>query len=258
MPGGSVESYEPLGPIFESIAARVDGTPCCVHVGPDGAGHFVKMVHNGIEYADMQLIAEAYDLLRAGLEAPARRDRRHLPGLERRRSRVVPHRDHRRRAVAHRRHAPVGRSSTSSLDEAEQKGTGPVDRAERPRPRRPDHRHRRGDLRPVAVRPHRAAPPAREATFGGRHVARRRRRPGALRRGRAPGAVRLEGRRLRPGVRPDPWLAATSTAGTSTPGRWPRSGGVAASSGPGSSTGSRRPTTMDHRPRCWSRRSSPT
>jgi 6-phosphogluconate dehydrogenase len=71
MPGGSPESYEKLGPIFESIAAQVDGTPCCTHVGPDGAGHFVKMVHNGIEYADMQLIAEAYDLLRAGLGASA-------------------------------------------------------------------------------------------------------------------------------------------------------------------------------------------
>ncbi len=69
MPGGSKQSYEKLGPIFESIAAQVDGTPCCVHVGPDAAGHFVKMVHNGIEYADMQLIAEAYDLLRTGLSA---------------------------------------------------------------------------------------------------------------------------------------------------------------------------------------------
>ena len=69
MPGGSAESYRTIGPIFESIAAQVDGTPCCVHVGPDGAGHFVKMVHNGIEYADMQLIAEAYDLLRAGTGA---------------------------------------------------------------------------------------------------------------------------------------------------------------------------------------------
>src|SRR5258708_22019748 len=58
MPGGSAESYQTLGPIFESIAAQVDGTPCCVHVGPDGAGHFVKMVHNGIEYADMQLIPQ--------------------------------------------------------------------------------------------------------------------------------------------------------------------------------------------------------
>ncbi len=73
MPGGSAQSYEKLGPIFESIAAQVDGTPCCVHVGPDGAGHFVKMVHNGIEYADMQLIAEAYDLLRTGLGASSPR-----------------------------------------------------------------------------------------------------------------------------------------------------------------------------------------
>jgi 6-phosphogluconate dehydrogenase len=64
MPGGSVQSYKDLGPMLETIAAKVDGTPCCTHVGPDGAGHFVKMVHNGIEYADMQLIAEAYDLLR--------------------------------------------------------------------------------------------------------------------------------------------------------------------------------------------------
>jgi 6-phosphogluconate dehydrogenase len=69
MPGGSAESYASLGPMFEKIAAQVDGTPCCTHVGPDGAGHFVKMVHNGIEYADMQLIAEAYDLLRDGLGA---------------------------------------------------------------------------------------------------------------------------------------------------------------------------------------------
>jgi 6-phosphogluconate dehydrogenase len=65
MPGGSPESYESLGPLLEDIAAKADdGETCCVHVGPDGAGHFVKMVHNGIEYADMQLIAEAYDLLR--------------------------------------------------------------------------------------------------------------------------------------------------------------------------------------------------
>ena len=69
MPGGSAESYAALGPMLERIAAVVDGVPCCTHVGPDGAGHFVKMVHNGIEYADMQLIGEAYDLLRQGLGA---------------------------------------------------------------------------------------------------------------------------------------------------------------------------------------------
>jgi 6-phosphogluconate dehydrogenase len=71
MPGGSRESYESLGPLLESISAKVDGEPCCTYVGPDGAGHFVKMVHNGIEYADMQLIAEAYDLIKQGTGASA-------------------------------------------------------------------------------------------------------------------------------------------------------------------------------------------
>jgi len=69
MVGGSAASYESLGPILRTIAAQVDGEPCCAHLGTDGAGHFVKMVHNGIEYSDMQLIAEAYDLLRQGLGA---------------------------------------------------------------------------------------------------------------------------------------------------------------------------------------------
>lgn len=66
MPGGPAKSWEALGPLLESIAANVDGTPCVTHIGPDGAGHFVKMVHNGIEYADMQVIGEAYQLLRYG------------------------------------------------------------------------------------------------------------------------------------------------------------------------------------------------
>jgi 6-phosphogluconate dehydrogenase len=73
MPGGPRESYASLGPLLEEISAHVDGVPCCTHIGPDGAGHFVKMVHNGIEYSDMQLIGEAYQLLRdgLGLTAPA-------------------------------------------------------------------------------------------------------------------------------------------------------------------------------------------
>jgi 6-phosphogluconate dehydrogenase len=72
MPGGPAESYKSLGPLLEEISAHVDGVPCCTHIGPDGAGHFVKMVHNGIEYSDMQLIGEAYQLLRdaLGLTAP--------------------------------------------------------------------------------------------------------------------------------------------------------------------------------------------
>jgi 6-phosphogluconate dehydrogenase len=72
MPGGKREAYERMKPVFDAIAAKTDSGPCSTYVGPDGAGHFVKMVHNGIEYADMQLIAEAYDLLKrgVGLSAP--------------------------------------------------------------------------------------------------------------------------------------------------------------------------------------------
>ncbi len=76
MPGGTPESYRRLEPILLDISAKVLGKPCCAHIGPDGAGHFVKMIHNGIEYADMQLIAEAYSLLKdlVGLDYPAMRE----------------------------------------------------------------------------------------------------------------------------------------------------------------------------------------
>ncbi len=67
MPGGQLEAYQELRPIFEAIAAQVDDGPCVTYCGPDGAGHFVKMVHNGIEYGDMQLIAEAYHILKYAL-----------------------------------------------------------------------------------------------------------------------------------------------------------------------------------------------
>ncbi|MEP7270079.1 MAG: NADP-dependent phosphogluconate dehydrogenase [Acidobacteriota bacterium] len=72
MPGGDREAYEHIRPIWEKVAAQVDDGPCVTYIGKDGAGHFVKMVHNGIEYGDMQLIAEAYDVLRTylGLKAP--------------------------------------------------------------------------------------------------------------------------------------------------------------------------------------------
>ncbi len=68
MPGGSAEAWPHVKPIFQAIAAKVDdGTPCCDWVGDDGAGHFVKMVHNGIEYGDMQLICEAYHFMKSVL-----------------------------------------------------------------------------------------------------------------------------------------------------------------------------------------------
>ncbi len=72
MPGGPKEAYEKIRPVWEKIAAKVDDGPCVTYIGPDGAGHFVKMIHNGIEYGDMQLIAESYDVLRQalGLDAP--------------------------------------------------------------------------------------------------------------------------------------------------------------------------------------------
>ena len=64
MPGGSEAAWQIVAPIYQKIAAQVDGEPCCRYMGPDGAGHYVKMVHNGIEYGDMQLICEAYAILR--------------------------------------------------------------------------------------------------------------------------------------------------------------------------------------------------
>ncbi|MGN8646844.1 NADP-dependent phosphogluconate dehydrogenase [Gracilibacillus sp. HCP3S3_G5_1] len=71
MPGGQKEAYEKVAPIFEAISAKVNGDPCVTYIGPNGAGHYVKMVHNGIEYGDMQLICEAYFIMKhvLGLEA---------------------------------------------------------------------------------------------------------------------------------------------------------------------------------------------
>jgi 6-phosphogluconate dehydrogenase len=123
MPGGPSDAYDPVASILTTIAAQVDGTPCCAHIGPDGAGHYVKMAHNGIEYADMQLIAEAYDLLTsaAGLSAPeiAQVFEQWNEGdlesfLIETTSKVLAHTD-----------ATTGRPLVDViLDEAEQKGTG--------------------------------------------------------------------------------------------------------------------------------------
>jgi 6-phosphogluconate dehydrogenase len=73
MPGGEKDAYARIEPMVTKMAAQVDHTPCCTYIGPGGAGHYVKMVHNGIEYADMQLITEAYDVLKSvyGLDASA-------------------------------------------------------------------------------------------------------------------------------------------------------------------------------------------
>ncbi|CAN5234031.1 NADP-dependent phosphogluconate dehydrogenase [soil metagenome] len=123
MPGGAPDAYEMVAPVLETIAAHVDGTPCCAHLGPDGAGHYTKMVHNGIEYADMQLIAESYDLLRhtAGLgagELAGVYDEWNAGDLESFLIEVT--------AAVLRRTDPAtgGPLVDAILDEAEQKGTG--------------------------------------------------------------------------------------------------------------------------------------
>ena len=149
MPGGSREAYAIVEPILTSIAAKVDGVPCCTYVGPDGAGHYVKMVHNGIEYADMQLIAEAYDLLRQGLGMSARAGR-HLRALELRRPGPVPDRDHRQGAAPHRRR---DRQAAGRPDRGQSRAEGhrALDRPARPRAGRADHRDHRGGVRPRGV-----------------------------------------------------------------------------------------------------------
>ncbi len=71
MPGGQKDAYDRVAPMLEKISAHFEGQPCCTYIGPGGAGHYVKMVHNGIEYADIQLIAEAYDLMTQALNLDA-------------------------------------------------------------------------------------------------------------------------------------------------------------------------------------------
>ena len=94
MPGGNPAAWPHVKEIFQAIAAKVeDGTPCCDWVGENGAGHFVKMVHNGIEYGDMQLICEAYDLLQHGLGLSADELHYSLRRMEQGRARQLPHRN---------------------------------------------------------------------------------------------------------------------------------------------------------------------
>ena len=173
MPGGDRAPYdESVRPILEAIAARVDGTPCCTYVGPDGAGHYVKMVHNGIEYADMQLIAESYDLLRhgAGLEVPEiaqRFERWNESELEsfliEIAARVLAKTDDDNRAATRRRDPRRSRA----------KGHRPLDRPGRARARRPADRDHRGGVRTFAERPQTGARgrrrPARRTKLNGQN-----------------------------------------------------------------------------------------
>ena len=239
--GGGVR--RPLGPMFEKIAAR-RGRHALLR--PHRPRRRRPLREDGPQRHRVRRHAAHRRGLRPAARRARRRARREIADifrdLEHRRPRVVPHRDHRRRARPHRRRAPARRSSTSSLRPGRAEGHRPLDRAERPRPGRADHRHRRGDLRPLAVRPRR---PARRGPRG------LRRRPGSsasvvgprpVHRGRARSrsTPRRSSRTRRASTTSRP--AARSTAGTSTSARSPRSGAAAASSGPGSSTASGRRT----------------
>ena len=111
MPGGPAEAYEILEPMLTAIAAKTEFGACVTHCGPGGAGHYVKMVHNGIEYGDMQLIAETYDIMRRALGMSRGRDGRRLRPLERGQARVLPDRDHRQGARLRRTRKPASRWS---------------------------------------------------------------------------------------------------------------------------------------------------
>ena len=114
MPGGQESAYKLVEPILTAISAKVNGDPCCTYIGPDGAGHYVKMVHNGIEYGDMQLICEAYDLLNDVLGVSTEELHDDLHGMEQRRARQLPDRDHRRHLLANTIRKRASRWSTSS------------------------------------------------------------------------------------------------------------------------------------------------
>ena len=122
MPGGDRAAYERVAPFLTKMAAQAAGRPCCVYIGPDGAGHYVKMVHNGIEYADMQLIAETYDLLKTvyGMSAPEIGDAFGSWKSSSLNSYLIEI----TAEVLHKRDADGGPLVDKILDEAEQKGTG--------------------------------------------------------------------------------------------------------------------------------------
>jgi 6-phosphogluconate dehydrogenase len=122
MPGGDRQGYARIEPIVTKMAAQVDGAPCCAYIGPEGAGHYVKMVHNGIEYADMQLITEAYDLFKTvyGLDAQAIArifDEWNKGELDSYLIEITA-------AVLRKRDSTGGALVDAIVDEAEQKGTG--------------------------------------------------------------------------------------------------------------------------------------
>ena len=151
MPGGSPHAWPLVKDIFQAICAKTpDGEPCCDWVGEDGAGHYVKMVHNGIEYGDMQLICEAYQLMKEGLGMTQRGDARGLRRVEQGRAGQLPDRDHPRHPGLQGRERRVRGGQDPRHRRPE--GHRQVDRDQLARPGHARDADRRGGLRPLPVR----------------------------------------------------------------------------------------------------------
>ena len=214
MPGGSPAAWPHVKPIFQAIAAKADdGTPCCDWVGEDGAGHFVKMVHNGIEYGDMQIICEAYHLMKDGLGMTA--DEMHEVFAEWNKGELDSYLIEITRDILGYKDEDGQPLVDLILDTAGQKGTGKwtVDRGARPGHAADARSPRR--CSPAACRRSRtsASPPRKVLTgpkpkFAGDKQGLRRRPP--------PGAVRVQDRLLRPGLQADARGGQGVRAGTST------------------------------------------
>ena len=123
MPGGSLEMYDRVGPILEAASAHVNGEPCVTYLGPGSAGHYVKMVHNGIEYGLMELIVETYDLFKRGLGLTPDELAPIYDGLEPGGAQLLSGGNHRQ--DFYRQGRPHRQASVDMiLDKAKQKGTG--------------------------------------------------------------------------------------------------------------------------------------
>ncbi len=139
MPGGAPEAYERVRQTLESVAAKYNGEPCVALMGTGSAGHYVKMVHNGIEYGVMQLIAETYDVMRRGLGMPMWQCRKTFAKWNEGRPRELPHRDHRDRARKERGGGVLGRAHLRQ-GQAERHREMGLARCDGPRSPTPDDR----------------------------------------------------------------------------------------------------------------------
>ena len=213
MPGGNPAAWPHVKPIFQAIAAKVeDGTPCCDWVGEDGAGHYVKMVHNGIEYGDMQLICEAYDLLEARPRPDRRRAARSLRRVEQGRTRQLPHRDH--RATSSPRRTTTAQPLVDKiLDTAGQKGTGKWTVISALDLGMPVTLIGEAGLRPLPLRAQGRARRRLQGPQGTQGQARSR-RPRGVHRGRPPRALLLQDHLLRAGLHADARRREGERAGT--------------------------------------------